>query len=183
MFARHLICVRPRVIHTPSRPELQNREVALRPAVCAARALRLVLAACLASTALNAAWAVPQPSSAKALLPVIEPAESAEGNFLAAVVAGSQRDTNSAAAYLREALRADPRNTELIERSFEAQLAGGNIEEAARLARQMLTRSATISLARLTLAIDAMRARQYGTARERLSIAQGAAQQRSPPRC
>ncbi|MGL5735760.1 MAG: tetratricopeptide repeat protein, partial [Beijerinckiaceae bacterium] len=118
----------------------------------------------------TAAQAVPQPVPAKSLLPVIEPAESAEGNFLAAVVAGAQRDTSSAAAYLREALRADPRNTELIERSFEAQLAGGNIEEAARLARQMLNRERNNSLARLTLAVDALRTRQYAQARERLSI-------------
>ncbi|MGL4324938.1 MAG: tetratricopeptide repeat protein, partial [Beijerinckiaceae bacterium] len=136
---------------------------------------KIFLAACLAASVLTVtshAHAAAEPSKSKALLPVIEPAESSEGNFLAAVVAGSQRDTNSAAAYLREALRADPRNTELIERSFEAHLAGGNVEEAARLARQMLTRERNNSLARLTLAIDAFRRKQYASARE--SIAQGA---------
>ena len=118
---------------------------------------KIFLVACLAASVLTVtshAHAAPELSKSKALLPVIEPAESSEGNFLAAVVAGSQRDTNSAAAYLREALRADPRNTELIERSFEAHLAGGNVEEAARLARQMLTRERNNSLARLTLAIE-----------------------------
>lgn len=116
------------------------------------------------------AQAATPPASAKSLFATIEPAETSEGNFLAAIVAGSQRDTNSAAAYLREALRADPHNTELIERSFEAQLAGGNIEEAARLARQMLRRERNNSLARLTLAIDAMRTKQYATVRERVAM-------------
>lgn len=125
--------------------------------------------AVLAALMPHAAQAATQPSRAKALLTTIEPAETSEGNFLAAMVAGAQRDTNSAAAYLREALRADPRNTELIERSFEAQLAGGNIEEAARLARQMLTRERNNSLARLTLAIEAMRTKQYATVRDRVS--------------
>lgn len=132
-------------------------------------ALTAILTIAMPQAAVQA-QAAPQPARAKSLFATIEPAESSEGNFLAAIVAGSQRDTNSAAAYLREALRADPRNTELIERSFEAQLAGGNIEEAARLARQMLTRERNNSLARLTLAIEAMRTKQYATVRERVAM-------------
>src|SRR5271155_2077305 len=59
-----------------------------------------------------------EPASARTLdnLPVATPfevGESPAGNYLAAIVAGAERDTMAAATFSREALRADPRNTEL----------------------------------------------------------------------
>src|SRR5580693_1472623 len=39
-----------------------------------------------------------------------EVGESPSGNYLAALVAGSERDTMAAATFFREALRSDPRN-------------------------------------------------------------------------
>ena len=56
-----------------------------------------------------------------------EPAESLEGNYLAAVVAGSARDLGAASIYLREAIKNDPQNSELLERGFVAFLADGAI--------------------------------------------------------
>ena len=47
-----------------------------------------------------------------------EVGDSPAGNYLAAVVAGADRDTVAAATFFREALRFDPRNKDLIERAF-----------------------------------------------------------------
>ena len=41
---------------------------------------------------------------------MFQPAESLEGNFLAAYIAGAARDTAAAATFYREALKEDPRN-------------------------------------------------------------------------
>ena len=52
---------------------------------------------------------------------------SVSGNYLAARLAGSSRDMAAAAAYYRAALRADPRNSDLIESTFLVVLADGAI--------------------------------------------------------
>src|SRR5437016_6218780 len=58
---------------------------------------------------------------------------SPSGNYLAARHASSERDAIAASAYYRAALRADPRNSELLDRAFVSVLAEGDIEEAVRL--------------------------------------------------
>jgi hypothetical protein len=63
---------------------------------------------------------------------------SASGSYLAARHASSQRDSTAASAYYRAALKADPRNPELLERAFLAVLADGDIEEAVKLAERVL---------------------------------------------
>ncbi|RZK87015.1 MAG: tetratricopeptide repeat protein, partial [Methylobacterium sp.] len=47
-----------------------------------------------------------------------EPAESLEGNFLSAYIAGASRDTAAAASFYREAVKADPRNTDLAIQAY-----------------------------------------------------------------
>lgn len=96
------------------------------------------------------------------------PAESAAGNYLAAVVAGAARDTRAAALYFREALRDDPNNPELLERAFVALLANGDMQEAFSAARQLLKRDSSNGLARLALGVEAIKARRYVTARRYL---------------
>ncbi len=59
--------------------------------------------------------------------PAFEITTSPAANYLSALSAGAQRDTAAAAAYFREALRYDPRNSELMERAFVAALANGNM--------------------------------------------------------
>ena len=58
--------------------------------------------------------------------------DSQPGNYLAALIASADRDTPAAAVYYREALRADPRNPDLIERAFAAALANGDAPDAFR---------------------------------------------------
>jgi tetratricopeptide (TPR) repeat protein len=111
------------------------------------------------------------PASAReglALTP-LEVGESQSGNYLAALVAGADRDTTAAATYFREALRTDPRNPELIERAFAAALANGNMPDAFELSDRLLTRDPNNSLARLTLAVRAIGDGQYALARTQLA--------------
>ncbi len=97
-----------------------------------------------------------------------EPADSIEGNYLAALIAGSARDTGAAATFLREALRADPRNQELIERSFIAFLADGSMPDAFRAAERIVQRDPNNGLAQMTLAVRSLKNKQFQAARERL---------------
>ncbi len=97
-----------------------------------------------------------------------EPADSIEGNYLAALVAGSARDTSAAATFLREALKADPRNQELIERSFIAFLADGAMPDAFRAAERIIQRDPANGLAQMALAVRSLKNKQYQAARERL---------------
>jgi tetratricopeptide (TPR) repeat protein len=96
------------------------------------------------------------------------PAESLEGNFLAAYIAGVARDTEAAALFYREALRDDPKNPELLERAFLALLADGDLASAGRAAERLSTRSPGNGLAQLTLGVRAFKAKQYGAARSSL---------------
>jgi tetratricopeptide (TPR) repeat protein len=107
---------------------------------------------------------------ALALSTAVEVGESQSGNYLAALVAGADRDTPSAAAYFREALRADPRNPELIERAFAAALANGNMGDAIQLSDRLLTRDPANSLAHLTLAVRSIADGQYAAGRMQLAL-------------
>ena len=93
------------------------------------------------------------------------PAESLEGNYLSAYIAGAARDTAAAAAFYREALKDDPRNPDLLERAFLSLLADGDVTSAGRAAERIVQRNAGNGLAQLTLAARAFKAGQYAAAR------------------
>lgn len=97
-----------------------------------------------------------------------EPAESLEGNYLAAVVAGSARDLGAASIYLREAIKNDPQNSELLERGFVAFLADGAMNETFRAAEKLIQRDATNGLAQLALGVRALKQKNYTAARTQL---------------
>ena len=59
-----------------------------------------------------------------------EIADTQPGNYLSALIASADRDTPAAEVYSREALRADPRNADLLERAFEAALSNGDESSA-----------------------------------------------------
>lgn len=92
--------------------------------------------------------------------------ETASGSYLAARHASVQRDAAAAAAYFRTALRVDPKNNELLERTFVSVLAEGNIEEAARLADRVLQVNRNDRVARLVVGVRALKQRQYAPARQ-----------------
>jgi tetratricopeptide (TPR) repeat protein len=118
-----------------------------------------------------AAFAVVCPGflSAQAEAPSNFPRTSASGSYLAASHARGQRDAAAAASYYRAALRADPRNNELLGRTFLAVLAAGEVDEANRLAERVLQVDKTDRIARLVLGVRAIKQKQYPVARRELA--------------
>ena len=112
-----------------------------------------------------------------------EVGDSPAGNYLAALIAGAERDTLAAATFFRETLRYDPRNPELIERAFVASLANGNMPDAFGLAERLLQRDANNGLAHLALGIRAIKQRQYRGARNSLRRAAPGVSATSPRPC
>lgn len=91
------------------------------------------------------------------------------GNYLAGRVAGTSRDASAAATFFRAALKDDPRNAELLERTFLLTLADGDGDAAMRLAERVIATDPTNRIARLALAARSIRTHNYGAARHHLS--------------
>jgi tetratricopeptide (TPR) repeat protein len=98
----------------------------------------------------------------------LEPADSLEGNYLAAIVAGAGRDLGAASTFLREAIKGDPQNADLLERGFVAFLADGAMSDAFRAAEKLVQRDASNGLAQLALGIRAIKLKNYQQARTHL---------------
>lgn len=122
-----------------------------------ARVLAAVLALAVAMPAVSGAQAAETEK--------LEPADSLEGNYLAAIIAGASRDTSAAAVFFREALREDPRNSELLERAFVVFLADGAMNDAFAAADRLIKRDPQSGLANLALGVRALKTRQYERAR------------------
>lgn len=105
-----------------------------------------------------------------------EVSSSPAGNYLAALIAGADRDTLAASTYFREALRFDPNNRELMERAFIASLSNGNMRESFTLAERILRGDQKNGLAHLTLATRAIKAKQWQSARDSLNKSGGGRQ-------
>jgi tetratricopeptide (TPR) repeat protein len=101
----------------------------------------------------------------------IETGETLTGNYLAAIMAGASSDTLAASTFFREVLRRDPRNVEVAGRAFVAALSNGDMEDAFRIAETIIKRESSNGLARLALAVKAIKQGQYATARTHLSRA------------
>ncbi|MFN3889084.1 MAG: tetratricopeptide repeat protein [Beijerinckiaceae bacterium] len=127
--------------------------------------IALCLAAGIASLAPAAGVARESPYAQ----PPVQLGSTQAGNYLAALIAGSQRDTRAAAAYFREALRADPRNAVLLERAFVASLSNGDMQQAFALAERLVRVDAKNGLAHLALGVRALKQRQFATARTHFS--------------
>jgi Flp pilus assembly protein TadD len=93
---------------------------------------------------------------------------STSGSYLAARHAGTQRDAGAAAAYYRASLRGDPKNPELLERAFLSVLAEGDVEEAVRLAEQVVKLDKNDRVARLVLGVHALKHKKYNAAKQNL---------------
>ena len=122
-------------------------------------------AAVAAVAALAITW--PAMLSARAEAPTNFSRISPSGSYLAARHAGGERDAAAAASYYRAALRGDPRNNELLGRTFLAVLANGEVEEAVKLAERVLQIDKTDRIARLVLGVRAIKQKQYPIARRR----------------
>jgi tetratricopeptide (TPR) repeat protein len=137
---------------------LEPRLVPILRNLVAARGLSLLVASAAGLAALPALAANPDPTE------IVEPAESLEGNFLSAYIAGAARDTAAATTFFREAIKADPRNQELMERAFVAFLADGAMPEAFRAAEKLVASEPSNGLAQFALGVRSLKARQYKAA-------------------
>ena len=81
---------------------------------------------------------------------------TASGSYLAARHAGTERDSATAAAYYLNVLKSDPRNAELLSRTFLSVLTEGDIEEAGRLADRLVQVDRSDRIARLVLGVRAL---------------------------
>jgi tetratricopeptide (TPR) repeat protein len=95
---------------------------------------------------------------------------SPSGNYLAARIAGQSRDMEAAAAYYRGALRADPRNPQLVESTFLTVLSTGDVEDSFPLAERMIRIEKSHRMARLTLAARAIKRSQWASGRNHLAL-------------
>jgi tetratricopeptide (TPR) repeat protein len=87
------------------------------------------------------------------------------GNYLAARHAGAERDSAAAANYYRNVLKVDPRNADLLSRTFLSVLTDGDIDEAGKLAERLLEVDHTDRIAKLVLGVRALKQKEYSTAR------------------
>src|SRR5262245_50465713 len=125
-------------------------------------------AAVAALAVLAISWPGVLAARAQAQAPTNYARVSASGSYLAARHAGTQKDAAAAAAYYRSALRGDPRNGELLNRTFLAVLANGEVEEAVKLAERVVQVDKTDKIARLVLGVRAIKQKQYPAARREL---------------
>jgi tetratricopeptide (TPR) repeat protein len=95
---------------------------------------------------------------------------TAAGSWLAAHHANVERDANSAAAFYLSALRTDPKNNELLDRAFISSLAGGDIDEAVKLADRILTIDKSNKVARLVLGVRDLKAKKYASAQQNINL-------------
>jgi tetratricopeptide (TPR) repeat protein len=136
--------------------------ILLRSAATALLAAAVIFPTTLAAQApASANPAVPTPQQLSRISPA--------GSYLAARHAGIQRDVGAAAAYYRAALRNDPRNPELLERTFLSVLIDGDVEEAAKLAERVVQLDKSHRIARLALGVRAIKQKQFQTARTHLA--------------
>lgn len=93
-------------------------------------------------------------------------AVNVEGAYLAGLVAGEDQDTNSASTYFSRALKGDPKNPELMERTFIAELSNGDLAKAFDLARSLVARDQNNGLAQLALGVKDLSAGKFASARD-----------------
>jgi len=128
------------------------------------------LARCIAGTALAVfAVSLPFETSAQALTAQELSGLSASGSYLAARHAGRQRDAAIEAAYYRAALKRDPKNGELLDRTFLSLLVGGDIDEAVKYAERVGVADKNDRVSRLVLGVHALKQKQYAVARTNLT--------------
>ena len=111
--------------------------------------------------------AVPQP---------FEVSTSPAGNYLAALIAGADRDTHAAATFSREALRFDRGNKELIERAFISSLSNGDMREAFSIGERLSKSDPKNGLVHLALGVRSFKSKQFANARNEIAKGGGGRQ-------
>jgi tetratricopeptide (TPR) repeat protein len=92
--------------------------------------------------------------------------ENAAGSYLAARHAGAERDAAAAAAYYMDVLKLDPKNPDLLSRTFLSVLTDGDIDQASKLAERMLEVDHTDKISHLVIGIRELKLKHYGAAKQ-----------------
>ena len=108
-----------------------------------------------------------QPAPPLDMLQLIRP--SVTGSYLAGQLALEDLSTAEAARYFKDAAEGDWENSVLVERSFIAFAADGQIDRAALVAKHLIELEGTNELADLVLATEALKAGRYADAEQLLS--------------
>jgi tetratricopeptide (TPR) repeat protein len=91
------------------------------------------------------------------------------GSYLAARHAGAERDSGAAAAYYLNVLKADPKNPDLLSRTFLSVLTDGDIDDAGKLADRVAQADKTDRISRLVIGVRALKQKDYAAARQNFS--------------
>ena len=133
-----------------------------------------VVALLLSATAIHATQSAQSAQTAQAdplavfdLLPIFR--TSVTGAYMAGQQALHDLRTDEAARYFSKAAQADWDNQVLVERSFIAYAADGQIGQAASVAKHLLELEPANELAELVVATEALKERRYGAAEQMLS--------------
>ena len=126
------------------------------------RLARPILATILALALVPAASAQNSSSNLLDMLQLFRP--SATGSYLAGRQALEELRTDEAARYFNEAAQGDWDNPVLVERSFIAFAANGQIGQAAQVAKRLTELVGQNELAELVVATEALKERRYGAA-------------------
>ena len=94
---------------------------------------------------------------------------TAAGSYLAARHASQMRDAAAAAAFYESALKHDPKNSELLDRTFLSLLVDGEIDSAKRYAERVVKVDKDNRVAWLVLGVQAFKQKHYNTARRDLA--------------
>jgi tetratricopeptide (TPR) repeat protein len=92
------------------------------------------------------------------------------GNYLSARFAASEHNLKDASVYYRASLDADPTNQQLLALAFFFSTSSGDIDNASRLAEKIVAASPDDRAGRLTLAVVAMKHRDYAGARKQVGL-------------
>ena len=91
------------------------------------------------------------------------------GSYLAARHAGEERDTAAEAAYYMDVLKLDPRNPDLLNRTFLSVLTSGDVDDASKLGERLLAVDQTDRVSHLVLGVRDLKQKHYGLARGEFS--------------
>lgn len=124
------------------------------------RLARPILAAIMAAALVPAASAQSEASNLLDMLQLYRP--SATGSYLAGRQALSELRTDEAARYFNQAAQGDWDNPVLVERSFIAFAANGQIGQSAQVSKRLTELVGQNELAELVVATEALKERRYG---------------------
>lgn len=126
------------------------------------RLARPLLAAIMALALVPASSAQTDPSALLDMLQIHRP--SVTGSYLAGRQALDELRTDEAARYFNEAAQSDWDNPVLVERSFIAFAANGQIGQSAQVAKRLVELVGQNELAELVIATEALKERRYAAA-------------------